>query len=98
MPQFSKKATLEPGELTPLEREVVDTFNGLTDGSDPLMLHFRDRYAGVIQKLAYTLFTGLPESRWPSEIKTPRYPDIRDLFMTGVAVGYALRAREKTRK
>lgn len=83
---------------TEQERQIADIFNSLGDRTNPLTQHLARKYAASLNKLAYTMFLQMPESRWPDDIKTPRYPDIRDMFLTGVALGYSLRAKEKDRK
>lgn len=85
-------------KITPQEQQVVEIFNGLADKDNPLTRNLAQKYAATLQKVFYTIFLGMPDSRWPDEIKTPRYPDIRDMFLTGVALGYSLRAKEKDRK
>ena len=84
--------------VSPQEQQVVDIFNSLADKDNLLTQHLAQKYAATLQKMAYTIFLQMPASRWPNEIKEARYPDIRDLWLTGVAMGYCLRAKEKERK
>lgn len=86
-------------KATPKERLVIDCWNGIQKAEGNLLYAKIARdFARILFHLADAIVRDLPEDRWSDEEKLNLHPDLRDIFLTGFALGYQTRAEEKKRK